>query len=148
MAELAGVAFADIIGQFGEQGEAGGGNADHDGAAVVGRAGALDQLALMELVEQTGNVRGEGDEPRGEGQSGKRLRISGLEQPQGVVLLGGQVGLVGGTSITWGRRPESQCESPCSQWPRESRSSSLRNIGNAAAVAPVECFEREHGSMR
>ena len=58
VAELAGVALADVIRKLGEEGQAGRGDADHNGAAIVGRPGAVDELALVELVEQAGDVGG------------------------------------------------------------------------------------------
>ena len=91
MAELAAVALAERLAHLAQQGQPRLGDADVDDAAVVGRPVALDQAALLQLVEQAGDVRGARDEPAGQVQRADLVRVVAGQQPQGVVLLRRQV---------------------------------------------------------
>ena len=66
--ELPGVAVAERLPHLAQEGDAGGGDADADDPAVVGRAVADDQASLLQLVEQAGDVRGAADEASGKVQ--------------------------------------------------------------------------------
>jgi len=89
--ELAVTAGDDLVGQVVEERRAGPGDRDGDDAAVVGTAVAADQTASLEPVEEPGNVRGPRHQPAGEGERWQRVGGGVGENPQGVVLLGGEV---------------------------------------------------------
>src|SRR5262245_57347717 len=91
VAELAGVAAADRLAQLVQQGEAGVGEADVDDAAVVGGAVARHEAALLQLVQQAGDVRGARHQPGGEVERAQLAGVDAAQQAQGVVLLRGQV---------------------------------------------------------
>ena len=71
VAQLPRVAIADVLVDRGQQVPPLGRQPDQHHAAVVGRTLALDQAALLELVDQPGNVGGPGNQPRGQGQRGQ-----------------------------------------------------------------------------
>ena len=91
MPELLLVALPDRLFELLEQFQAGIGNADLHDAAVVGHPLAADEVPLVEAVEHPRDVRGVRDQPRRQDERRQRARMLGLEQPEGVVLLGGQV---------------------------------------------------------
>src|SRR5207237_9501221 len=90
VAELPGVAVANVLRQSIQQLRSSGSDVDHDGAAVIGRTIALDELALVELIEKSGDVRSAGDQPCGDAQRGDCFGLARSQQPQGVVLPGGE----------------------------------------------------------
>ncbi len=61
-----------------------------DHAAVGCQPIAADELLLLELVEQAGDVRGTGDEPLGQSQRGEAARMTPPEKAERIVLLGGE----------------------------------------------------------
>ena len=89
--ELSLVALANGVVELLKQGQAGFGDADLHDAAVVGHSLADDKVALGQAIQKPGDVRGMRDEPRSQGQRGEGRRMLGPEQPQGVVLLGGEL---------------------------------------------------------
>ena len=67
------------------------GNRHQHGSAILRRAGPGDEPALFQFVHQSRDVRGPRHESLGEYERGKRLGMLGPQQPQRVVLLGGEV---------------------------------------------------------
>src|SRR5579872_6888940 len=91
MAELANMTIANRRLQLAQQSQARASDADAHDAAVVGGAIALDQTPLLELVEEPGDVGGAGNKPRGQIERPQRVWMLRPQQPQRVVLLGGEV---------------------------------------------------------
>ena len=91
MPELPGVAFLQRLVQFIQQGQPRRSDADADDAAIVSGPIAFDQSALLEFVEQARDVRRVRDEPAGEIERGNLGWVGAAQEPQGVVLLGGEV---------------------------------------------------------
>jgi hypothetical protein len=76
--------------EFIEQGNAGPGNPDLDGAAIVGRPAANNEAPLFELVEQAGDVRRPRDKPTAKRDRGHTPGMPSTQEPQRVILLSGQ----------------------------------------------------------
>ena len=85
------VAFADFGVEGVEQDDAAVGDADVDDAAVIGRAFAIDEIAVGEFVDQTGDIRGAGDESGGKVERGDFFGPGCAKEAEGVVLLGGEI---------------------------------------------------------
>ena len=77
--------------QFAEQCQARLGDANADDTAIVAGPIALDQAALLQLVEQPRDVGSARHKPAGEIERVDLLRMSAAQEPQGVVLLRRQV---------------------------------------------------------
>src|SRR5687767_2273744 len=91
MAELPGVTFIQRLAQRVQQLDARRSNADADDAAIVGRALARYQAALLQFVEQTRDIRCATDETGCEVKSAYWCWVIAAEQAEGVVLLRRQV---------------------------------------------------------
>jgi hypothetical protein len=90
VAELAAVAVAHHLGQLVEQDEPARRDLHLHQAPVLFVPLPRDQPALVQAVEQAGDVGRARDQPAGQGQRRQRLGVNGAEQAQGVVLLRGQ----------------------------------------------------------
>lgn len=89
--KLTGMAVANRLAHFVQEGQAHGRDADANNAAIVGRPVADDEAALLQLVEQPGDVGSPADETTGQVERPHGTRPFAAEQAEGVVLLRRQV---------------------------------------------------------
>jgi hypothetical protein len=90
MSELAFVTFAEGFAEIVNQLAAGRGDFDVDHASVGRVPDAAHEFAVFELVEHAGDVGGTRDESRRQFESGDGMRVCVREEPEDVVLLGGE----------------------------------------------------------
>ncbi len=91
MPKLAQVALANLLIELHKQVLARGGQTHVHRAPVVGWALSLNQAVFVELVQQTGDVRGAGYQPARQYERWNFCRMRRAQKPQGVVLLGSQL---------------------------------------------------------
>ena len=90
MAKLLSTALPHRVIKLSEQRQTGCRNSHLHHAAVARQTLPFNQAALFELIKQTGDVRSLRDESAGERERGESAWMLPTENPQGVVLLGGE----------------------------------------------------------
>jgi hypothetical protein len=80
MPELAYMAIADLLVELIEQGYAAFGDSDLHDAAILGDALAINQAALDQTIDETGDIGSSRDKPCGKMKRGHFFRLGGLQQ--------------------------------------------------------------------